>query len=236
MARLFKPTSQPHEAIVSHITIVGGTGYVGSAVAHQAIARGHTVISVSRAMPAAHIHGVEYRHGSLLDEDVQRAAALSADVLIAALAPRGDMAANIGPIYASLGRLAAAHGARLGIVGGFAALRRTPGGSRIARTEEADPAFAAAGLAMASVADDLDSAPLDLDWFFVAPPRAFGRRITVDRCPTRTVDGDLATDASAAPLSDTDFASGILDEIEWPRHHRAIFSVVADPDRTPLRG
>jgi uncharacterized protein YbjT (DUF2867 family) len=54
---------------MARISVLGGTGYAGSAVVAEAAQRGHTVTSISRNAPEQRIDGVEYVEGSLLDAD-----------------------------------------------------------------------------------------------------------------------------------------------------------------------
>jgi uncharacterized protein YbjT (DUF2867 family) len=56
---------------MSTITVVGGTGYAGSAIVREAAKRGHDVVSFSRNVPAeeARVEGVRYETGSMLDAE-----------------------------------------------------------------------------------------------------------------------------------------------------------------------
>ena len=60
---------------MSHVVIVGGTGYAGSHIAAEAVGRGHQVTSYSRSEPTDPIDGVDYRIGSLSDPDILSAVA-----------------------------------------------------------------------------------------------------------------------------------------------------------------
>ena len=55
---------------MSHVVIVGGTGYAGSHIAAEAVSRGHHVTSYSRHLPQTPIDGVDYRTGSITDPEV----------------------------------------------------------------------------------------------------------------------------------------------------------------------
>ena len=53
---------------MSRITVLGGTGYAGSAVVREAAARGHEVTAFSRTLPAEQVVGVTYVQGDAVDE------------------------------------------------------------------------------------------------------------------------------------------------------------------------
>jgi putative NADH-flavin reductase len=66
---------------VSRITVIGGTGYAGSAIVAEAAARGHQVTALSRSLPGAPIPDVTYVQGdasagaALIIEDLPAAPA-----------------------------------------------------------------------------------------------------------------------------------------------------------------
>ncbi len=92
---------------MSRITVLGGTGYAGSAVVAEAAKRGHDVTSVSRSEPTARIEGVDYVIGSTLDAAILDAVLPGRDVVFSALSPRGDMAGKVeGAVDDLIARLA----------------------------------------------------------------------------------------------------------------------------------
>jgi uncharacterized protein YbjT (DUF2867 family) len=74
--------------LVSRITVIGGTGYAGSAIVAEAAARGHQVTALSRSLPGAPIPNVTYVQGDATDEATLSATIEGADVVVGALAPR----------------------------------------------------------------------------------------------------------------------------------------------------
>ncbi|MFB2554389.1 NAD(P)-dependent oxidoreductase [Herbiconiux liangxiaofengii] len=213
------------------ITVLGGTGYAGSAIAREAVARGHAVTSVSRSLPAddARIEGVDYRTGTMTDPDSRRSSVVGADVVISALFPRGELAGNLAEVDAELARAAAAAGARFGVVGGFSALRTEPGGPRMA--EQGDlgmpPEFVAVVKEMMAVLQKLETLEPGIDWFYASPAAQFGSHVPGEARGEYRVGGDVALfDAEGvSAISGADYASAVLDEIEQPRVHRAEFGV-----------
>lgn len=213
---------------MARITVLGGTGYTGGNIAREAAARGHEVTSFSRNEPGEPVPGVRYETGSMLDEAHRERAVAGADVVVAALAPRGELEDELSSVYAGLGELAAAFGARYGVVGGYSSLRPEKGAPRIAFTEEIPPQYAKEARVMATIADELvDDAPEELDWFFVSPAAVYGSYAPGEARGTYRIGGDipLADEHGASAISGADFAAAIVDEIEKPTHRRTQFSV-----------
>ncbi|MFD0854941.1 NAD(P)H-binding protein, partial [Actinomadura adrarensis] len=77
---------------MSRITVIGGTGYAGSAIVAEAARRGHRVTSLSRSVPDTPIPNVTYVQGDATDEATLRASVEGVDVVVGALAPRGPLA------------------------------------------------------------------------------------------------------------------------------------------------
>ncbi len=82
---------------MARISVFGGTGYTGSNIVAEAVKRGHTVTSVSRSVPEQPLDGVHHLQGSLLDADTREKALVATDVVVVAVAPRGDMAGKVHP-------------------------------------------------------------------------------------------------------------------------------------------
>src|SRR5579875_1491090 len=118
------------EAPMSRILVIGGTGYAGSAIVAEAADRGHDVTSFSRSAPAESVSGVTYVQGDATDETTLVPLISGADVVVAALAPRGPLADPFRAVNRTIARLADEAGARLFVVGGFSSLRPAPGAPR----------------------------------------------------------------------------------------------------------
>ena len=93
---------------MTNVTVFGGTGYAGANITAQTAARGNHVTVVSRTAPAQPLEGVTYIQGSLGPDTAQTIA--GADVVVAALSPRGDNAGRLGAAYRQLAADAAAQG------------------------------------------------------------------------------------------------------------------------------
>jgi putative NADH-flavin reductase len=209
---------------MSRIVVLGGTGYAGSAIVAEAAARGHDVTAFSRSLPAEPVPGVNYVQGDALDEAALAAVISGADVVVAALSPRGPLADSFREVYRTVARLADTEGARLFVVGGFSSLRPAAGAPRFVEDLSHSPAeFHAEILAGAAlVIDDLPATPETLDWVFVSPAANFGSYAPGERLGKYRVGDVVAVQPDGGgEISGADYALGLVDLIEEGTHHRA---------------
>jgi putative NADH-flavin reductase len=214
---------------MTRITVVGGTGYAGSAIVAEAARRGHEVVSVSRSVPAeeARVEGVRYETGSLVDADVRDRAVADAQVVVSSLSPRGELDGRIVEVDRELAALAEQHGARFVVVGGYSSLRLEEGGPRQAETGQIPPEYAGEALQMNEVLSELLASAESLDFTFVSPAMQFGAYAPGEALGRYRVGGEVAfTDEDGvSAVSGADFALAIVDEIETPAHRREHISV-----------
>jgi putative NADH-flavin reductase len=202
------------------IVVFGGTGYTGSSIVREAASRGHEVISVSRSAPETPVDGVRYETGAA--EQVAPRVLPGADVVVAALSPRGDMAGRLVEVYGELVRLAAEAGARYLQVGGFSSLRPAPGEPRFVEGEIPEQYRDEALEGEATRLLLVEHAPADLDWLFLSPAGSYGAWAAGERTGTYRLGGEVALlDAEGGShISGADFAVAVVDEVEAPAHHR----------------
>jgi len=210
---------------MSTIVVFGGTGYTGGNVVREAASRGHHVIAVSRSQPGESVPGVRYEVGQA--EDVAPHVVEGADVVVATLSPRGDMAGRLVEVYEELARLSSEAGARYLQVGGFSSLRPAPDQPRFVEGEIPEPYRAEALEGEATRVLLAERAPDELDWVFVSPAGGYGSFAPGERTGAYRVGGEIALfDAEGkSTISGGDFALAIVDEIDDPRHHREHISV-----------
>jgi uncharacterized protein len=215
------------------IAIFGGTGYAGSAIRDEALKRGHRVIAVSRNAPdddGSVPADLEFRRGSVHDAALVGQVAGEAGVVVVAIrfAPGGSgEGVKLIDAFPALTGAVAAHGTRLGVVGGAASLFVAEGGPRLLDTPEFPAQFKGEAGGAAEVLDWLRADATEADWFFVSPAGAFGSYNPGVATGRYRVGGDvLLTDpAGKSEISGPDFALAFVDEIEAPRHHRTRFTV-----------
>ena len=209
---------------MSRITVIGGTGYAGSAIAAEAAARGHQVTALSRSLPDAPIPNVAYVQGDATDEATLSASMEDADFVVGALAPRGPLAAAFRDVYRTIARLADAAEVPLFVVGGYSSLRPAPGADRFVTDLSQIPAEfhdeIRAGAAL--IIEDLPATPATLDWVFVSPALGFGARMPGERLGRYRLGDDVAVQPEGGgAISAEDYALGFVDLIEKGDHHRA---------------
>ena len=209
---------------MSRITVIGGTGYAGSAIVAEAAARGHQVTALSRSLPDVPIPNVTYVQGDASDEATLSEPLGGADVAVGALAPRGPLTRTFRDVYSTIARLADAAGVPLFVVGGYSSLRPAPGADRFVSDLSHIPAELhdeiRAGAAL--VIEDLPATPATLDWVFVSPALRFGARMPGQRLGRYRLGDDVAVQPEdGGAISAADYALGFVDLIEKGDHHRA---------------
>lgn len=213
---------------MARIAIFGGTGYAGGHIAHEALRRGHEVVSYSRHRPRDDkmIQGVDYRTGSLDDTGDVEAAAADADVLVVAVhasAMHGGLASHVH----CLRDAAIDHDTRLGFVGGAASSLVAADGPRLLDTPDFREEWKPEATAHAAVLDTLREQPAELDWFYVSPAALFGAEAPGETTGTYRTGGDVLVtkDDGSSEISGTDYALAFVDEIDAPAHRRTRFTV-----------
>lgn len=208
---------------MSRITVIGGTGYAGSAIVAEAAARGHQVTALSRSVPDAPTPNVTYLQGDATEAATLSTAMEGADIVVAALAPRGPRAGTWREAHRTIARVADAAGVRLFVVGGASSLRPAPGADRFVSDLSDIPAELHDEIrsGAAFVIEDLPATPETLDWVFVSPALRFGARMPGERLGRYRLGDDVAVEPDGGAISAADYALGFVDLIEKGEHHRA---------------
>lgn len=207
---------------MTKITVLGATGFAGSNIAEEAAARGHALTLVSRSTPQDAPAGARVISGSVLDGAVLEQALDGADVVVAALSPRGDMEGKVADAYAEIAGRLAGSDTRLIIIGGFGSLKNETG-ERIVNTDAFAPEYKPEALELFNAYERV-SALDGIDWTYVSPAGAFGSYIPDQtRRGEYRIGGDTPIfDADgASAISGADFGLAVVDEIEAGRHRRA---------------
>jgi hypothetical protein len=207
------------------VVVVGGTGYTGGHIVREAAARGHSVFSISRSEPSEHVSGVRYELGDV--ETVAPRVIAGADVVVAALSPRGDTAGRLVDVYRLLAEQSAEAGARYVQVGGFSSLRPAPGAPRFVEGEIPEAFRDEALEGEATRVMLVEEAPPELDWVFVSPAGSYGSFAPGEPTGRYRVGGEVALfdDDGGSSISGADFATAVVDEVEGAAHHRAHIGV-----------
>ncbi|MFJ4161234.1 NAD(P)-dependent oxidoreductase [Microbacterium testaceum] len=208
------------------IAVIGGTGYAGSHIVTEAVRRGHTVVSVARSVPAERIEGATYVEGTVLDVPGLVAELEGVDVVVSAVAPRGDMEGKLRPAIAEL-VAALPDGVRIGVVGGAGGSLVAEGGPRLVDTAEFTEEFKPEALEAYGILEDLQADDTGRDWFYIHPAGGFGAWAPGERTGSYRDGGDVLVvdDEGNSFIGGADFAIAVLDEIEKPKHTRERFTV-----------
>jgi putative NADH-flavin reductase len=213
---------------VATITILGGTGYAGNAIAAEAAKRGHEVTAVSRTQPESPVAGVKYVTGSALDPALLDDVATDRDVVISALSPRGDMAGKVEGVLQELAGRLDGKPTRLAHVGGASSLQVEADGPTLWElSKDHIPADVRPEVETGiAILDDFRASPESLDWFYVSPAENFGSWVPAPVTGAYQLGGDvIVRDAAGqSTISAADLAVAIVDEIEQPKHRRQRFT------------
>jgi hypothetical protein len=212
---------------MARVTVLGGTGYGGSAVVREAARRGHEVTAVSRTAPTEPVPGVTYITASVLDADVLNRVVAEADVVFEALSPRGDMAGKVEEVFTNLIAAAEASGTRLGVLGGASSLLVSPDGPTLIDVAPPPPEVRPEVELGINKLAELRASAEPLDWFYVSPAAEFGAWVpSTETGQFRLSDDVLLKGADdTSEISAGDLAIAVVDEIEQPTHRRRRFHV-----------
>ncbi|KAA9085365.1 NAD(P)-dependent oxidoreductase [Microbacterium radiodurans] len=210
---------------MTRIAVIGGTGFAGKHIVAEAVSRGHTVVSVARSVPTERVEGATYIEGTLLDVPALVTQLEGVEVVVSAVAPRGEMAGQVRPNTALLVQ-SLPENVRVGVIGGAGGSLVAPGGPRVVDTGFPEE-FKAEALEAIGVLEDLQADSSGHDWFFVHPAGGFGAFNPGERTGSYRVGGDvLVTDENGESfISGADLAIAVVDEIETPKHSRERFTV-----------
>lgn len=212
---------------MSRISILGATGYAGTALVAEAARRGHQVTAYSRTLPAHRVDGVDYVSLDVLADGTLDTVVADADVVLDTLSPRGALKDEWERVHLELVRCADAAGVRLGVLGGAGSSLVSEGGPRVMDGPDF-PAFVLPEATIgANTLEALRRTPESLDWFVISPAASFGAHNPGETRGAYRTGGDVLVVApdGTSTLSAGDLAIAFLDEVERPAHHRARFTV-----------
>ena len=213
------------------IALIGGTGFVGTAVLAELLQRKHLVTALVRDVSRLAVRpGLTAVVADAYDSEAVASAVRGHDAVVSAFNPgwnapdlydeflRGSAAIERGVEAADVKRLL--------VVGGAGSLFVAPGVQHVDTPEFAEHAPANVVPGARAARDALTSlrSNTKLEWTYLSPPAML---TPGERTGSYRVGGDqllMAGDKPAA-ISVADLAIAIVDEVENPRHVRARFTV-----------
>ncbi len=199
------------------LAIIGATGTVGSRIVDEALRRGHQVTGIARAVPPGPVaQGLSRLAGDAHQPETLAPLLAGHDAVVSSV---GFRASDPQRLIDAVRRSGVA---RYLAVGGAGSLEAAPGKLLIET-----PEFPAEYLEEATRGKlflDALRQVRDLDWTMLSPSALF---VAGERTGRFRLGGDgLLTAADGRSwISFEDFAMGLLDEIEAPKHVRARFTV-----------
>ncbi|NTF53011.1 NAD(P)H-binding protein [Agrobacterium rhizogenes] len=199
------------------VALVGATGNAGSRILNELLERGHMVTAIVRRPDRVPIHPWIVAIGTDGSEDALAAAIKGNDAVVSSVR-FVDLAPEV--LVAAVKKSGVK---RYVVVGGAGSLLH-PDGIEEARRPDFPEAFRANSLRGGDLLTLLRQTP-ELEWTFISPPRIFrpGERTGKFRYGK---DHMLMTDdGMPTSISFEDFALGLANELENPRHARERFTI-----------
>jgi uncharacterized protein len=203
------------------ISIIGATGYTGSAMLSESINRGHEVTALSRnpdrVTPAENL---SVQTIDVVDTERLASALASHNVVISAFNPGTD-STGLG-VQSIIAAVKLANVPRLVVVGGAGSLEVAPGQRLIDQPDF--PSEWKEGASKTAAFLDLLKEESELNWTFLSPAANLvpGERTGNYRSGGNTLITDESGDSR---ISVQDLAVAMLDEIEQPKHAGKRFTV-----------
>jgi putative NADH-flavin reductase len=210
------------------IAVIGGSGWLGGAIAREALSRGHQVTAIARHPERlGGLEGIDVRGFDATDADGLPAVIAGHDAVVSAVTDRSGPDRTMIPdvVRALIVAVPAAGVPRLAVVGGGGSLL-SPDGRRFIDQPGFPEQYRAEALAGAEALELLRHAPSELDWTYLSPPPE--NLTDGERRGGYTVRGDdrPVTDASGSTaIRSGDLAAAMVDELENPQFSRRRFTV-----------
>jgi putative NADH-flavin reductase len=207
-----------------NVVVYGATGNAGSEIVKELLRRGHTVTGVARKVePLKDQPGVTAKTDDLSSVDGIAGVIKGADVVVSAYQPPADNTdALIDVTKREIEAVKKAGVPRLVVVGGAGQLEVAPGVTLI-KSGYLPAEYMPIALSHEKTAEVLKESS-GVNWTYIAPAAYFvpGERTGKYRTGTNNLVSD---EKGESRISFADYAIALVDEIEKPKHERALFSV-----------
>lgn len=207
-----------------NVVVYGATGNSGSEIVKELLRRGHKVTGVARKVESLQDQpGVTAKTDDLSSVDRIAEVIQGADVVVSAYQPPADNTdALIDVTKRELEAVKKAGVPRLVVVGGAGQLEVAPGVTLI-KSGYLPAEYMPIALSHEKAAEVLKESS-GVNWTYIAPAAYFvpGERTGKYRTGTNNLVSD---EKGESRISFADYAIALVDEIEKPKHERALFSV-----------
>lgn len=207
-----------------NVVVYGATGNSGSEIVKELLRRGHKVTGVARKVESLKDQpGMTAKTDDLSNVDRIAEVIKGADVVVSAYQPPADNTdALIDVTRREIDGVKKAGVPRLIVVGGAGQLEVAPGVTLI-KSGYLPAEYMPIALSHEKAAEVLKSSS-GINWTYIAPAAYFvpGERTGKYRTGTNNLVSD---EKGESRISFADYAIALVDEIEKPKHERALFSV-----------
>jgi putative NADH-flavin reductase len=209
------------------IAVIGATGWLGGAIAREAVSRGHEVTAIGRdADRLAELEGVTAVRADATDPETIAEAIAGHDVVVSSVTDRRGPDRSIIPTVAAalIKAVPLAGVPRLAVVGGGGSLL-DESGARFVDQPGFPEQYKAEALAGAEALELLRATPEALDWTYLSPPahqlepgdKRGGYAVRGDDRPVTNAAGENV-------ITSGDLAAAMVDELEQPQFSRRRFT------------
>lgn len=211
------------------ITLIGASGFIGSAILQESLDRGHLVTSIVRHPEKIKINhpNLKVYAGDILLPNSINGIISGSDVLISSYNPgwnNPSIATETTAAYKNIiNSVIEAKIPRLLIVGGAGSLFVSPG-KRLMDTDVFPESFIPAVTALANVLYELQKSNTTFEWAFFSPA---GNIIHGERTGNFQIGKDnlITNNKGESTISVEDYALAMIDEVENPQHHNSRFTI-----------
>jgi uncharacterized protein len=210
------------------IAVIGASGWLGGAIAHEALSRGHEVTAIGRdVQKLAALEGMAPVRADATDAESIGEAIADHDVVVLSVTDRSGPDRSTIPraTQAVIDSLQLANVPRLAMIGGGGSLLNESG-ERLVDQPGFPPEYRTEALAAAEALALLRATPEQVDWTYLSPPP---ENLTPgDARGGYVVRGDdhpVTDDAGHSAITSGDLAAALVDELEQPQFTRRRFTV-----------
>lgn len=209
------------------IAVIGASGWLGGAIAREALARGHEVTAIGRHRDRlTDVRGATVVVADATDAEELVPAITGHDVVVSAVTDRSGPDRSVIPTVAAalIEAIPQAGVSRLALMGGGGSLL-APDGRRLVDQDGFPEHYRAEALAQSEALELLRSAPESLDWTYLSPPP--DALVAGDKSGGYKVRGDdlpVVDDRGESTITSGDLAAAMVDELERPQFSRRRFT------------